>query len=183
MLFRSWIANPPRLQAVASPQEVHAHERPNYVTLSVPATLVVVMPNLADIDNPYEDQEQEAFVKWLDDNGYPRFRVPNETYTKSHKQRIKNKKLGVSSGVPDLAVVVTNTGTRRVYVETLDSDDSADYDQPISRLVFIEMKRKKGGVTSENQKKWIKTLNEAGIQTVVCKGCDAAIEFIESITK
>ena len=36
------------------------------------------MPNLADIDNPYEDQEQEAFVKWLDDNGYPRFRVPNE---------------------------------------------------------------------------------------------------------
>lgn len=61
------------------------------------------MPNLANIDNPYEDQEQEAFVKWLDDNGYPRFRVPNETYTKSH--------------------------------------------------------------------------------TVVCKGCDAAIEFIESITK
>lgn len=45
------------------------------------------------------------------------------------------------------------------------------------------MKRKKGGVTSENQKKWIKTLNEAGIQTVVCKGCDVAIEFIESITK
>ena len=50
------------------------------------------------------------------------------------------------------------------------------------RLVAIEMKRRKGGVTSENQKKWIKTLNEAGIQTVVCKGCDAAIEFIESIT-
>lgn len=45
------------------------------------------------------------------------------------------------------------------------------------------MKRKKGGVTSANQKKWIKTLNEAGVQTVVCKGCDAAIEFIESITK
>ena len=51
------------------------------------------------------------------------------------------------------------------------------------RLVAIEMKRRKGGVTSANQKKWIKTLNEAGIQTVVCKGCDAAIEFIESITK
>lgn len=64
------------------------------------------MPNLANIDNPYEDQEQEAFVRWLDDNGYPRFRVPNETYTKSHKQRIKNKKLGVSSGVPDLFVIV-----------------------------------------------------------------------------
>ena len=64
------------------------------------------MPNIANIENPTEDQEQEAFVKWLDDNGYPRFRVPNETYTKSHKQRNKNKKLGVSSGVPDLFVVV-----------------------------------------------------------------------------
>ncbi len=30
------------------------------------------------------------------------------------------------------------------------------------------MKRKKGGVTSENQKKRIKTPNEAGIQTVAC---------------
>lgn len=59
------------------------------------------MPNLANIDNPYEDQEQEAFVQWLRLKGYPHFRVPNETYTKSHKQRIKNKKLGVSSGVPD----------------------------------------------------------------------------------
>ena len=39
LLTGAWIANPPRLQAVASPQEVHAHERPNYVTLSVPATL------------------------------------------------------------------------------------------------------------------------------------------------
>ncbi len=31
-------------------------------------------------------------------------------------------------------------------------------------------------------KKWIKTLNEAGIRLIVCKGCDAAIEFIKSIT-
>ncbi len=135
------------------------------------------MPNLANIDNPTEDQEQEAFVQWLDDNGYPRFRVPNETFTKSHKQRIKNKKLGVSSGVPDLAVVVPTKAIAERYAV------SRDYEALYgNRLVFIEMKRKKGGVTSKNQKKWIKTLNEAGIQTVVCKGCDAAIEFIESIT-
>ena len=114
------------------------------------------MPNLANIDNPTEDQEQEAFVQWLRLKGYPHFRVPNETYTKSWSQKAKNKKLGVSSGVPDLAVVVSNTGTRRGYVETLDSDDSADYDQPISRLVFIEMKRRKGGVTSANQNSGLK---------------------------
>lgn len=51
------------------------------------------------------------------------------------------------------------------------------------RFETVEMKRKKGGATSANQKQWIKTLNEAGVQTVVCKGCDEAIEFIESITK
>lgn len=133
------------------------------------------MPNLADMDNPYEDQEQEAFVQWLQLKGYPHFRVPNETYTKSHKQRIKNKKLGVSSGIPDLAVVVPDVWY--VYGENVPPNTYT------SRLVFIEMKRKKGGVTSVNQKKWIKTLNKAGVETVVCKGCDAAIEFIESITK
>lgn len=133
------------------------------------------MPNLANIDNPTEDQEQEAFVQWLRLKGYPHFRVPNETYTKSWNQKAKNKKLGVSSGVPDLAVVVPDVW--HVY------GDNVPTNTYTGRLVFIEMKRKKGGVTSANQKQWIKTLNEAGIQTVVCKGCDAAIEFIESITK
>ena len=133
------------------------------------------MPNLANIDNPTEDQEQEAFVQWLRLKGYSHFRVPNETYTRSWSQKAKNKKLGVSSGVPDLAIVVPDVW--HAY------GDNVPANTYTGRLVFIEMKRKKGGVTSENQKKWIKTLNEAGVQTVVCKGCDAAIEFIESITK
>ncbi len=41
-------------------------------------------------------------------------------------------------------------------------------------LVAIEMKRKKGGVTSEGDKKSGLKHNEAGIQTVVCKNL---IEF------
>lgn len=136
------------------------------------------MPNLANIDNPTEDQEQEAFVQWLRLKGYPHFRVPNETYTRSWSQKAKNKKLGVSSGVPDLAVVVPTKAIAERYAV------SRDYEEWYgSRLVFIEMKRKKGGVTSANQKQWIKILNKAGVQTVVCKGCDAAIEFIKSITK
>lgn len=140
------------------------------------------MPNIANIENPTEDQEQEAFVQWLRLKGYPHFRVPNETYTKSWSQKAKNKRLGVSSGVPDLFVVIPDQ--HFVY-----GDNIKPHNPPIQtneyrhRLVAIEMKRRKGGVTSANQKQWIKTLNEAGIQTVVCKGCDAAIEFIESITK
>jgi hypothetical protein len=136
------------------------------------------MPNLANIDNPTEDQEQEAFVQWLRLKGYPHFRVPNETYTRSWSQKAKNKKLGVSSGVPDLFVAVPFPPPHLIIAHK-DRDDEVRN----KTLVAIEMKRKKGGVTSANQKQWIKTLNEAGIQTVVCKGCDAAIEFIESITK
>lgn len=136
------------------------------------------MPNLANIDNPTEDQEQEAFVQWLRLKGYPHFRVPNETYTRSWSQKAKNKKLGVSSGVPDLFVAVPFPPPHLIIYEEDGSESIRD-----KKFVAVEMKRKKGGVTSANQKQWIKTLNEAGIQTVVCKGCDAAIEFIESITK
>lgn len=136
------------------------------------------MPNLANIDNPTEDQEQEAFVQWLRLKGYAHFRVPNETYTKSWSQKAKNKKLGVSSGVPDLFVAVPFPPPHLIIAHK-DRDDEVRN----KTLVAIEMKRKKGGVTSTNQKKWIKTLNEAGIQAVVCKGCDEAIEFIKSITK
>lgn len=139
------------------------------------------MPNLANIDNPTEDQEQEVFVQWLRLKGYPHFRVPNETYTRSWSQKAKNKKLGVSSGVPDLAIVVPSKWHKTAdEMVQFAPRHMATFN---SRLVFIEMKRKKGGVTSENQKKWIKALNEAGVQTVVCKGCDEAIEFIKSIIK
>lgn len=143
----------------------------------------MVMPNLSDYTNPTEEQEQMAFVQWLRLKGYEHFRVPNETFTKSFKQKAKNKALGVSKGVPDLFVVVPNTGTNMVYMSTIDEDGSADYEPLATRLVAIEMKRKKGGVTSADQKKWITVLNKTGTQSVVCKGCDAAIEFIESITK
>ena len=39
LLMAAWMANPPLPRDVDHPDEVHAHERPNYVTLSVPETL------------------------------------------------------------------------------------------------------------------------------------------------
>ena len=39
LLAAAWTANPPLPREVEHPAEVHAHERPNYVTLSVPETL------------------------------------------------------------------------------------------------------------------------------------------------
>lgn len=39
LLVAAWTANPPLPREIGHPAEVHAHERPNYVTLSVPETL------------------------------------------------------------------------------------------------------------------------------------------------
>ena len=55
---------------------------------------------------PTEAAEQVALVHYLRAKGYRHFRVPNETYTKSWKQKATNKALGVVSGVPDLFVIV-----------------------------------------------------------------------------
>jgi len=104
---------------------------------------------------PTEQQEQIALVQYLTIRGIPHFRVPNETYTKSWNQKRLNKALGVKSGVPDLFVIYKN------------------------RMKAVELKRKKGGVTSDAQKEWIGILNEAGIPAKVCKGSDEAIAFIE----
>lgn len=120
---------------------------------------------------PTEDQEQQAFVQWLRLNGYPHFRVPNETYTKSFKQKAKNKALGVSAGVPDLFVCVPNS----TYMEG-DGAASQGYE-----LVAVEMKRRKGGVVSTHQREWLSTLEQSNIKTVVARGCDEAIEFINSV--
>jgi hypothetical protein len=103
---------------------------------------------------PTEAQEQKTLVQYLRIKGYKHFRVPNETYTTSMRQKANNHALGVVRGVPDLFVVVNHT------------------------LLAIEMKRQRGGVTSPEQKGWLATLNDAGIPAAVCHGFDEAVTFI-----
>ena len=44
-----------------------------------------------------------------------------------------------------------------------------------SELIFIEMKRVKGGVLSQVQKEWLEALNKCnGVSAYVCKGFDEA---------
>ncbi|UOF78654.1 hypothetical protein [Caudoviricetes sp.] len=105
---------------------------------------------------PTEDDEQAIVVQYCRLKGYKHFRVPNETYTKSFKQQMKNKRLGVVSGVPDLFIIING------------------------RLIAIEMKRTKGSTTSQAQAEWIKTLNDVNVPAMVCKGADQAIDFINS---
>jgi hypothetical protein len=110
--------------------------------------------------NPLEFEEQVALVQYLELKGYKFTAIPNSTYTKSIQQKMKNKRSGLRPGLPDLLVVVPNIG-----------------------LVFIELKRVKGGVVSQAQKDWIAALNSCpGVEAVVCKGAQEAIDFLESLT-
>lgn len=79
----------------------------------------------------------------------------NETYTKSWKQKSRNKRMGVRPGIPDY-IIVTD-----------------------SKVLFVEMKRVKGGTVTGYQRKWIKELNGKQCEAVVCRGFDEAREFIE----
>jgi len=106
---------------------------------------------------PTEAEEQAVFVQWLRLKKIHHFRVPNETYTKSWKQKAMNKALGVSSGVPDLFLIVNG------------------------QMIAIEMKRLKGGKTTPNQKEWLARLNAAGVPAKVCNGSKEAMSFVNSL--
>lgn len=121
---------------------------------------------------PSEEDEQQAFVQWLMLNNIPHFHCPNEIggQTRSLKVRaIKMKRMGVSKGVPDLFVFIPVAGI----------NGHTDAYQAVA----IEMKRKKGARTSEEQKQWLKVLELAGIPCAVCKGAEEAIKFVETIRK
>lgn len=107
---------------------------------------------------PLEIDEEVMFCEWLDLKGYKHSSIPNATFTRSWKQKMRNKKMGLHAGLPDRLVIVKKW------------------------LVFIEMKRIKGGVLSDEQQSWIAAINETeNGKAFVCKGALDAIKTIESI--
>ena len=79
------------------------------------------------------------------------------------------KKMGTSKGFPDLLLMLPITGI------------TGDVDA--YQLAAIEMKRKKGGVVSPEQKEWLEMMELAGIPCAVCRGADEAIKQVESWLK
>jgi len=108
---------------------------------------------------PTEYEEQVAVVQYLELKGHKHTAVPNSTYTTSYNQKRRNKAMGLNAGLPDLIAIINYN------------------------LVFIEMKRTKGGVLSQAQKDWIAALEDAGQTVWVCKGADEAIKKIQELER
>jgi len=106
---------------------------------------------------PSEHQEQTKIIAYCKLKNIPIFHIPNGSY-KSYTARIKAKKDGLKSGVPDLMIPIP----------------AKNY-----HGLFIELKRVKLSKVSLNQKLWIKLLNEQGYKAVICYGGEEAIKCID----
>lgn len=104
-----------------------------------------------------EDGEQRQLIQWCRTD--PRlqflFHIPNEN-SAGIKWGIRNRELGVKSGVPDLFLPIP----------------AGQY-----HGLFIEMKTKHGKASS-NQEKWLAALNGFGYLAVICHGWEEARDCI-----
>ena len=111
---------------------------------------------------PMEDEEQIMFVQWCQLRKIPLAHIPNEIggSTPALKVRaLKMKRMGTSKGFPDLLVFVPRDNGYK--------------------LIAIEMKRRVGSRTSEEQKEWLRRLEKAGVPAAICHGAEEAVEFVE----
>ena len=120
-----------------------------------------------DLPCPLEEVEQVTLAQFLDLMFRDQwFHVPNGGMRPSSfdgdgkRFSVEAKKMkdqGVKKGVPDVFIL-----------------------RPVKGVpgVVVELKRRKGGVVSDDQKKWIKTLSEFGWITFIAHGSDSAIQFV-----
>ncbi len=106
---------------------------------------------------PLEKDECRIFADWCRIKGLMFSHIANEGRPEQMGEKLR---IGMDSGIPDY-VVCTPKG-----------------------LVWIEMKRKKGGKVSKNQSDWIEALNKIdGVEAKVCYGAQMAITFVQSFLK
>jgi hypothetical protein len=114
--------------------------------------------NLEKKNLPTEQKEQELLVKWL------KIQYPNVLFCASAGgmrtslgTAIKMQRAGYSKGFPDIFIYEPRIGFHGLA---------------------IELKRKKGGVVSEEQQEWITKLAARGYMAYICQGAEQAVELI-----
>lgn len=117
--------------------------------------------------SPLEKDEQMLLFDWAEwaACSHPElallYHIPNEG-KRSKFVGYKLQAQGMRRGVPDICLPVPRGGYGALYVE---------------------LKRRKGGRVSEEQRVWIDALNRAGNKAVICKGFDEAKAAIEEYLK
>lgn len=117
--------------------------------------------NAKKIDTlPDEHEEQKQVVAWCKKNNIKYFAVPNGFITNLGVKYINYMRAeGLVNGSPDLVILLGS-----------------------GKVLFLEMKRIKGGVLSEHQKKWQQYFNDNGYNYFVAKGHIKAIEHIKTLS-
>lgn len=104
---------------------------------------------------PTEAYEASRLVDYMRAKKLPFTHVANETTSKL--QGARNKRAGVSKGFPDFLICLPG------------------------KLLCIELKRKRGGRISPEQKQWLVWLNSSGCRAIVCYGFEDAKTKIEEM--
>ncbi len=110
-------------------------------------------------DIPLEKEEQQKLCKWLKANKIGHWANGlgiKLDYDVKYMASLRSQ--GWYRGVPDMTILL-----------------------PKGKAIFLELKRVKGGVVSDEQKKWIKYLQSLDYPAKVCYGADEAIEFVKSL--
>ena len=119
------------------------------------------------IPAPLEEQEQKWLLEWAELNtaAHPElalfYHIPNEG-KRTYRAGRELVKQGMKRGLPDNCLPVP----RGKYA-----------------ALYIELKRKKGSKTSDEQRGWIDALNRAGNRAVICYGWEAAAAEIMAYLK
>ena len=113
------------------------------------------------VAQPTEQQEAEALAAYLRIKGYDFTHIPNETGSDpaARRRAVRMKRAGVSRGFPDYLIFING------------------------KRIAIELKRRKGGRASPEQRKWLEILAASGFECAVANGADEAIEFINTVIR
>jgi hypothetical protein len=113
--------------------------------------------------NPLESEEQSALFQWarIMEKRMPELRllyhIPNGGL-RNKPVAVRLTAEGVRRGVPDMCLPVARHGYHGLY---------------------IELKRRKSGKATPEQREWIELLNGQGYRAEVCHGFDEARAVIE----
>jgi len=108
--------------------------------------------------NPLEDTEQKALCNYLRTKKLLFFSIPNGG-TRNKKEAQTLKQTGLLKGASDLVILTDN------------------------KIIFLELKRRKGGYISREQKTFLEKVNKFDYAVgIVCYGYEDAIFQVEELT-